>query len=47
MALLLATDGLKINVCILQGVLHDIPFYFLMCEGGIKEMHIEGADFCS
>ena len=28
MALLLATDGLKINVYILQGVLHDIPFTF-------------------
>lgn len=28
MALLLGTDGLKINVYILQGVLHDTPFTF-------------------
>lgn len=28
MAFLLGTDGLKINMCIVQEVLHDIPFTF-------------------
>lgn len=44
MALLLGTDGLKINMCIFQAVLHDVSFAS-ECEMLSKKCTLKGLIF--